>query len=101
MEFLKHQDLIFDYVNWRGVKSKRRVRTEKIYWGSTEYHKEPQWIMLAFDIDKQAYREFAMKDMFNVTHAGNCKYCDGWGAIRYITDESVHECEMCNGTGSR
>ncbi|MDX5884961.1 hypothetical protein [Bacillus cereus group sp. BfR-BA-00999] len=38
----------------------------QIYFGSTEYHKEPQWLMKAFDLVKNEERAFAMKDMSNV-----------------------------------
>ena len=31
-----------------------------IYWGSNEWHPEWQWLLKAYDIDKQADRDFAM-----------------------------------------
>jgi predicted DNA-binding transcriptional regulator YafY len=66
INFEERQELMFDYVNWRGEKGSRRVIANRIYFGSTEYHKEPQWIMAAYDFEKKADREFAMKDMSNV-----------------------------------
>lgn len=57
----------FDYVNWRGERSHRRVEVDGFYFGSTEYHKEDQWLLKAYDIDRQEDRIFAMKDMSNVT----------------------------------
>jgi hypothetical protein len=60
-------DLIqFDYVNWKGKKSHRIVISKQIYFGSTEYHPELQWLMIAHDVDKCEERAFAMKDMTNV-----------------------------------
>lgn len=56
----------FDYVNWKGVESHRKALMIRIFFGSTGYHKEPQWLMEARDLDKQEGRVFAMKDMSNV-----------------------------------
>lgn len=57
-------ELVFDYVNHRGEKGERRVRpTVPIYFGSTEFHKEEQWLMEAWDLDKNAVRVFALKDI--------------------------------------
>ncbi|MGD6876878.1 hypothetical protein [Bacillus infantis] len=103
MEFLEAQHLIFDYVNWKGIKGRRRVIAESITFKSTDFHKEEQWIMMALDMDKQETREFAMKDMSNVHFRGNCAYCGGWGVVKTIDDDLndiIEECEMCKGTGS-
>lgn len=58
---------VFDYTNWRGEKDRRRVIPHGMRFGSTEWHPEPQWLMKAFDLDKQADREFAMRDIQPVT----------------------------------
>lgn len=50
------------YTNWRGETSVRRITPRCIWWGSTEYHEEPQWMLTAYDEDKRAERDFAMKD---------------------------------------
>jgi hypothetical protein len=50
------------YTNWRGETSRRRIIPKSVRYGSTEWHPEPQWLMLAWDDDKQADREFALKD---------------------------------------
>lgn len=51
------------YTNWRGITSVRTIKPERIVWKSTEWHKEPQWLLDAFDIDRDAFRTFAMKDI--------------------------------------
>lgn len=56
----------FDYVNWKGEKSHRRALIKGFYFGNTEYHIENQWLLEAFDVDKNEDRVFAMKDMSNV-----------------------------------
>jgi hypothetical protein len=53
----------FEYTNWEGRKSLRRARPISIRFGKSEWHPKPQWLMLAFDIDKGSDREFAMADM--------------------------------------
>lgn len=49
-----------DYTNWRGERSVRRVIPISIKFGSNEWHKDAQWMMLAHDVDKDADRWFAM-----------------------------------------
>lgn len=57
------EPLTFMYTNWRGEIAKRRAIPMRTYWGSTDWHPEPQWLMEAFDTDKKAVRVFAMSDM--------------------------------------
>lgn len=54
--------LKFNYVNYRGVRSVRTATPREFYFGSTDYHPEKQWLMRAFDHDKEALRIFALKD---------------------------------------
>lgn len=51
------------YTNYRGATSLRRVVPDRIRFASTEWHPEAQWLLDAFDIDKNAMRSFAMKDV--------------------------------------
>lgn len=51
------------YTNYKGKTSIRKVIPKEITFTHNEWHKEDQWLMLAFDIDKQADRTFAMKDI--------------------------------------
>lgn len=53
----------FEYCNWEGRKAIRQARPISIRFGKSEWHPKPQWLLLAFDIDKEAEREFAMADM--------------------------------------
>uniref|UniRef100_A0AAU8GFA3 Uncharacterized protein n=3 Tax=unclassified Seunavirus TaxID=2494210 RepID=A0AAU8GFA3_9CAUD len=34
-----------------------------MWFGSTEYHKEPQWMIKAYDVDKDDIRDFAVNDI--------------------------------------
>jgi len=50
------------YRNWRGVIAQRRIVPISFRFGTTEWHPEPGWLMRAWDVDKGAEREFALKD---------------------------------------
>jgi predicted DNA-binding transcriptional regulator YafY len=54
------------YKNWRGETAERSVLPLQVYFGSTEYHPEPQWLMEAHDFEKNAPRIFAMRDMLPI-----------------------------------
>ena len=51
------------YTNWKGITATRRIIPKNIFFGSTEWHKEEQWLLNAFDVDKQQDRAFALKDI--------------------------------------
>ena len=59
----------FKYRNWRGEVSERVAEPTSIWFGRTEWHPTPQWVMTATDLEKGALRHFAMRDMENVTDA--------------------------------
>lgn len=65
-EELTGSDIEFDYVNYKGEKSHRRISPRFIRYGTSQWHAAPQWLMQAMDLDKADLREFAMKDMTNV-----------------------------------
>lgn len=52
--------IFIDYTNHRGERAFRTVRPIDFYFGWTEWHPKPQWLMKAHDLEKDAYREFAM-----------------------------------------
>ena len=52
----------FVYTNYRGEPSIRIARPIRMWFGSTEYHPEPQWLFTAFDVDKGQKRDFALAD---------------------------------------
>jgi len=53
----------FLYTNYRGETSVRKVLPIKIWFGKTDWHPEPQWLMDATDIEKNELRNFAIKDI--------------------------------------
>ncbi len=51
------------YTNYRGETAIRTVIPDKIWFGSTDWHPEPQWLLDAIDTEKGASRSFALKDI--------------------------------------
>jgi hypothetical protein len=47
------------YMNWKGSVSLRRILPHHVWYGKNEWHPEEQWLLRAFDIEKNAWRDFA------------------------------------------
>lgn len=56
------QPISMTYTNYRGETSVRNVTPIYIDFGETDWHPEPQWLMRAYDNDKKAFRDFALRD---------------------------------------
>lgn len=78
---MKH--LQIDYTNWRGERSQRKVVPTAIVWASNEWHKEPQWLMVAYDVEKKATRQFAMNCIHSMESASE--------STPWITSERLTE----------
>ncbi|MEO1989664.1 MAG: hypothetical protein ABGX47_23900 [Martelella sp.] len=59
---LPEPPFVAPYTNWRGETAIRRLRPIGVKFMATEWHREPQWILEAFDYDRQEMRGFALKD---------------------------------------
>lgn len=59
----ENKKVVIDYTNWKGERGKRTITPHIMFWGSTNYHPDNQWLLNAFDEEKQAERTFAMKDI--------------------------------------
>lgn len=55
--------LKFYYKNWRGEYGYSTVMDPVMWYGSTEFHKKPQWMIKAYDVEKDAVRDFAVNDI--------------------------------------
>lgn len=51
------------YTNWEGKTAIRTILPRRLYFGETEYHKGMQYLLECFDVEKQAIRNYAMKDI--------------------------------------
>lgn len=54
---------IICYTNWRNETSMRKILPSRIYYGEVSFHKGPQWLLEALDVDKNEPRTFATKDI--------------------------------------
>lgn len=62
-------EVIIYYTNYRGETSQRHIRPVKIWFGSNEWHIEPQWLLDAVDIEKGAERTFALAAIHHWSNA--------------------------------
>lgn len=74
------QIVSFRYTNHSGVSAMRRVVPERIWFGSTDWHTDPQWLLEAFDCDRQALRCFAMRDIDGFNPDNSTRVPSGSGA---------------------
>lgn len=51
------------YTNYRGETGYRMIVPISISFQSTDWHPQEQWILTAFDLDKNAERGFAVADI--------------------------------------
>ena len=51
------------YTNYRGETAIRAIVPKKLYFGCTEWHPEPQWLLEAFDVAKGEDRTFAVRSI--------------------------------------
>ncbi len=59
------QEVLIDYTNHRGERGERRIEPLRMYFGSTQWHPDDQWLLEARDVKEDAMRTFAMKDIHN------------------------------------
>jgi hypothetical protein len=57
------------YRNYRGEVSQRRIVPQRVWFGASEWHPEPQWMLDALDVDK-GERSFALRDVIDFGAAG-------------------------------
>ena len=55
------------YRNWKGEISWRTLTPIEVWWGTTEWHKQPQWFLKAQDHSREAIRDFALADFLGDT----------------------------------
>lgn len=60
------KELTFLYRNWRGETALRIVVPKGLVFGSTSYHPKEQWFLVAFDVEKQQERQFALADILTM-----------------------------------
>lgn len=51
------------YTNYRGETAIRLIVPIRFFWGSNEYHTQEQWLLEVFDVERDAIRIYALKDI--------------------------------------
>lgn len=59
------------YRNYRGEVSIRTFWPRRVWFGSTEYHPEEQWLLDVWDVDKDAERTYALSGFVNPKEVAN------------------------------
>lgn len=52
-----------DYTNYRNERRVREIRPINIWYGTTQWHPEPQWLLDAEDLGSGSTRTFALQDI--------------------------------------
>ncbi len=52
-----------EYTNYRGEKGVRTIVPISFFFGTTEYHPQEQWLIKLWDVDRQAERIYALKEI--------------------------------------
>ena len=61
--FEANQVIKVEYTNWRGESAIRTIVPINLKWRSTEWHPKAQWLLKVWDVDRNDYREYALKDI--------------------------------------
>jgi hypothetical protein len=51
---------VVTYTNWRGEMAERRIIPQRLWYGATDWHPTPGWLLDAFDVDRSAMRSFSL-----------------------------------------
>lgn len=108
MNIIFGQQTQFEYINYKGIKSTRNVIPMSLYFGSTEFHPENQWLMVAYDINKQCERTFALNDIIVGSFADQISQLSNWkrhninltrncGYIYEMPNMKYDKCLVCGG----
>lgn len=65
-ETAMEREISIRYRNYKGVIGWRRIIPTRIYYGSTDFHPEDQWLLESHDLDKNLPRTFAFKDILEI-----------------------------------
>lgn len=90
------------YTNWRGETAERTIIPRRVFFGSNEWHPEPQVLIEALDCDKGVVRTFAAAGFAQpVTAIQNAAYERAAEAVeaiyQYVPDANAANAEYRNG----
>lgn len=101
MQPLDPHPIKIPYTNYRGETSERTITPIRPWFGSTEWHPQPQWLLRAYDHDKGAERDFAFKEFGSlplVPPGDKEMYLAGMTEAAEIADAAINcSCDQCEG----
>lgn len=80
------------YRNWRGEVRPRKICPLGVYFGSTQWHHEPQWLLNAVDLEDSTTKQFALKDFLGALRGETesvraCHFCENFVGLRYVVSD--------------
>lgn len=69
--------VVIGYTNWRGEYGEREIVPMHPWFGATDWHPELQWLLKAWDVAKDAERDFAIKDIGSAAKVRAIREGDG------------------------
>ncbi len=66
------------YTNYRGETAERTITPKRVWFGISDWHQEPQWFVTAFDHDKNADRDFALRDFGSASLRPGLEVASRW-----------------------
>lgn len=64
--FEDDRTITITYKNYKGLTGLRRITPIKIWYGVTAWYPEAQWLLTAFDHDKDALRDYALLNISDI-----------------------------------
>jgi len=55
--------LCFKYKNHRDAVEWRRIEVPVFFYGNTPWHPDVQWMLRGYDLDRNSFRDFAVKNI--------------------------------------
>jgi predicted DNA-binding transcriptional regulator YafY len=62
---LSEKVVTINYTNHRGETTDRNIVPKGIFFGTTKFHTKKQWMLHAYDVANQEYRDFALQRIHN------------------------------------
>lgn len=54
----------FGYKNWKHVRAQRMVAVKNVVFGTNLYHKNPTFLLIGLDIDRNENRTFDIRNIY-------------------------------------
>jgi hypothetical protein len=68
------QNVIVSYTNFRGETDNRLIKPLKIWFGTNDFHSQPQWLIDVIDLERNVERTFALNSIHKWTNEGDANF---------------------------